>query len=110
MNENDIQCTILDYLSYRDIFHYRNNTSGIYVQKTGSYRPSHSKGASDIIGCTKAGRFLAIEVKQPGKKPTPEQKEFIEKVNASGGLAFVAYSVEDVVRELNASDATRKSV
>jgi hypothetical protein len=111
MLENDIQRTILDYLSYRGVFHYRNNTSGIYIAKSQSYRPSHSKGASDIIGCTKEGRFLAIEVKKPGGKATPEQKEFIEKVNASGGLAFIAYSVEDVEKHLNESDnATRRNL
>jgi hypothetical protein len=42
------------------------------------------------------GRFLAIEVKRPGNKPTPEQQQFIDTINEAGGLAFVARSVEEV--------------
>lgn len=56
-------------------------------------------GISDILGVWE-GKMLAIEVKVPGKKPSPEQVQFIDDVNAAGGIAFVATSIEDVVREL----------
>ena len=56
---------------------------------------------SDIIGCIrKTGRFLAIEVKRPGNKGTPEQQQFIDIINQAGGLAFVARSVEEVERAI----------
>jgi hypothetical protein len=72
-----------------------------YESRTSSYIPTHTRGVSDIIGCIpKTGRFLAIEVKRPGGKPTPEQQQFIDTINAAGGLAFVARSVEEVEQRL----------
>ena len=58
------------------------------------------KGCSDIIGQTTDGRFLAVEVKRPGGKPTPDQTDFIDRVNSAGGVAFVARSVDDVYEGL----------
>jgi hypothetical protein len=44
---------------------------------------------------------LAIEVKRPGQKPTNDQINFINHVNAKNGVAFVAYSVDDAKQKLN---------
>jgi len=100
--ESDIQRQILDYLSLKGIFHYRNNTSGIYIQKTGKYRPSHSKGAPDIVGIVPdgSGRFLGIEIKKPGGKLSPDQIVFLDNIWKAGGIPIVAYSLEDVIRAL----------
>jgi hypothetical protein len=53
-------------------------------------------GCSDILGQLADGRFLAIECKRRGNKPTDEQSAFLETVNAAGGLALVARSTDDV--------------
>lgn len=58
-----------------------------------------SVGSGDIIGCLKDGRIFSIEVKAPGKKPSESQVVFMTKLHKSNGVAFVAYSVEDVIRE-----------
>lgn len=59
------------------------------------------KGIPDIIGIIgKTGRLLAIEVKKPGGRVSPEQTVFIADINARGGFAFVAYSVDDVIAKL----------
>lgn len=60
---------------------------------------SQPKGVSDIIGIYK-GRFLAIEVKKPGAKPTNHQWNFLKAVHENGGIALVARSVEDVAEIL----------
>jgi hypothetical protein len=60
---------------------------------------SYPKGIADILGCYQ-GRMLAIEVKRPGGRVSLEQKRFIKRVNAEGGIGFVAYSVDDVVERL----------
>lgn len=87
----------MDYLRFRGIPCYKHQNAGIR-KPDGSYIPTHTRGVSDIIGCIpKTGRFLAIEVKQPGGKATAEQQQFIEMINAAGGLAFVAHSVDEVV-------------
>lgn len=45
-------------------------------------------------------RFLAIEVKRPGEKPTPDQAAFLEAVQAAGGIGIVATCVDDVASAL----------
>jgi hypothetical protein len=59
------------------------------------------KGLSDIIGQLKDGRLLAVEVKRPGGMPTAAQVEFLGLVDRSGGIAFVARSIDDVIAALS---------
>ena len=86
--ESEITREIRQYLKIRGIWHYKQ------WQGLGSL-----PGVSDIIGCFK-GRYLAIEVKRPGQKPTERQQSFLDRVNDEGGLSFVASSVEDVIKNL----------
>ncbi len=64
----------------------------------GKWRPSPyvRKGASDIFGIFLQGKFLAIEVKRPKKELTVNQKQFIDEVNAAGGVAFKSCSLEEL--------------
>lgn len=62
-------------------------------------RSNSSKGMSDILGLWN-GRGLAIEVKAKGGRMSKEQVEFLEAWNESGGIAIVAYSLEDVIQRL----------
>lgn len=64
-------------------------------------RPVHfglCEGSSDLIGFTHKGRFLAVEAKA-STKPTVEQVNFIGAVNWSGGVAFIAHSVDEAVEK-----------
>lgn len=54
---------------------------------------------SDLLVCLD-GKFVAIEVKRPQGKLTEGQERFLHNVRAAGGIAFVAYSVDDVVAQL----------
>jgi len=74
---------ILEYLSLRGIFAWRQN-AGLIL----GIIPPH-------------GRFLAIEVKKPGRKPTAHQRAFLAEVKRMGGIALVAHSLEDVERVLD---------
>ena len=58
------------------------------------------RGQPDLLGFTTTARLIACEVKAAGKKPTPEQQEFLAEVAAAGGIAFVAYDVADVFAQL----------
>jgi hypothetical protein len=103
MLEQQIQRAILEYLRWRHIPCYKHQNAGIR-KPDGGYIPTHTRGVSDIIGCIpKTGRFLAIEVKRPGNRPTPEQQQFIDTINEAGGLAFVARSVEEVENKMEQS-------
>ena len=42
----------------------------------------------DFICCFQ-GRYLAIETKAPGKKPTPRQENTIRQIQQAGGTAFI---------------------
>lgn len=98
-SEAETQKAILQYLSLRHLC-WRNNTGAFGSQSQGrSYFVRYGKvGSGDILGVRKGtGQFFSIEVKARGRKPTPEQLAFMDKVNQSGGLAFVAYSVQDVL-------------
>jgi hypothetical protein len=59
------------------------------------------KGISDIIACSPKGIFWAIEVKKPGGRLYPEQKDFIDRVNANGGVGYVAFSIHDTLKRLS---------
>lgn len=62
------------------------------------------KGASDIQGMTKDGRFLAIEIKAKGdqldkdKKNPFRQENFLKEVGQKGGLAFVVAEEPEKIR------------
>lgn len=64
------------------------------LRAPGRVRYGLAPGSSDLVGIGPRGRFLALEVKQPGKKPTEEQERFIAIVRAAGGVAEVVTSVE----------------
>lgn len=61
--------------------------------------PMSRKGVSDVLVCYE-GRFVAVEVKRPGGKASPEQKRFIKDVESAGGIGMVVDNVEDVIERL----------
>ena len=78
-------------------------TAGVFAWKNWSGPMSSPKGIADILGCWQ-GRFVAIEVKRPGGRTTPEQERFLEAVRRHGGIAFVARSIDDVILGLGIQD------
>ena len=87
--EQDIQTAIMNYISSIGGLPVKFNNMGIYAKA----------GVSDILACIK-GRFVAIEVKRPGKKPTDLQERFLDVVNTIGGFAFWADSLQEVKDKL----------
>ena len=100
MKEQDILWLCKAEAERHGAYLWRNNTGGLY-DKTGRFiRYGLCVGSSDLIGVMPDGRFLAIEVKQPGKKPTPEQIKFLNFIREKNGIAFVATCEEDVKKHL----------
>ncbi len=94
--EKDIQKAIVEYLRLVGAVAIRVNSGAISGEHNGKkrfVRFNSEPGCSDIIACL-AGRFVAIEVKRPGKKATDAQTSFLDSVRQAGGVAFVADSVE----------------
>jgi len=50
--------------------------------------------------CCIFGKFVAIEIKAPGNKPTPRQYAIIEQIQRKDGIAFWVSSVEDLKKSL----------
>ena len=92
--ESDVMKVIKEYLAYRNIYMWRNN-SGSY-ETNGRYISYGKAGTADLLGVYPGGRFFAIEVKRPGGALSPAQIEFLREVRKRGGVALVAESVEDV--------------
>ena len=57
-------------------------------------------GCPDVLGQLCDGRLLGVEVKAEHGRLRPEQKIFLERIRASGGVAFMARDCRDVLREL----------
>jgi len=103
--ERSIQKAIITYLRYhpRVAWAERMNVGAHKIEtqsKSPRFVPYGFKGCSDIVGQLSTGQFLAIEVKSQYGRITTDQKAFLDKINDSGGLAFVARSIDDVVNSL----------
>lgn len=97
MKESDIQRLIMLALSEAGCLIWRNNT-GVLKNAAGiPIKFGLCVGSSDLIGLTPTGRFLAVEIKTPTGKPTPEQTRFLEAVRARGGIAGIARSPEEAL-------------
>jgi len=90
LKEADITKQIRNVLKTFRIFHWK------VWQGLGS-----TPGVPDIVGIMPDGRFLGIEVKTAKGVLSDHQSKFIENINAAGGFAFVARSVDDVIEKLN---------
>jgi hypothetical protein len=56
----------------------------------------------DILACI-SGKFVAIEVKVPGKKPTVRQTNTMGAIARAGGVAIWTDSLEDCHAKLEAA-------
>ena len=89
------------------------NTRGAYRERSGHYITYGfgPNGASDAIGFRvirvttemvgkRIAQFCAFECKAKGEKLKPEQQEFIDSINAAGGIAAGVWSPDDAARAL----------
>jgi hypothetical protein len=89
----------LDYLKLRGAYVWRNNT-GALRDKTNRPVFFGKVGSSDIVGLLPGGRFIAVECKAPGGRPSGRQLQFLNEIERMGGLAVIARSVEDLEKSL----------
>ena len=101
--EAEVLPAVLDVLRWHPAVAWveRMNRGG-FVNPSGQYVNFGFEGMSDLTGQMRDGRRLEVEVKRPGRKPTNEQRKYLERVRAAGGVAFYATSVDDVIREMRA--------
>lgn len=95
MRESAIQAQIIQYLSLKGIFHYRNNSGGFKDANNHFYRFG-AVGSPDII-CVVEGRFVGIEVKAPGGKQSDHQISFQKRLEGAGGRYVLVYSLDELI-------------
>lgn len=79
----------------------------VWLRQQGFYHfspiggPYSVHGVPDIIVCA-GGKFVGIECKSPDKthQVTKHQADHINRIQASDGVAFVAYSLADVIANM----------
>jgi penicillin-binding protein-related factor A (putative recombinase) len=104
LSEKQIENSILSWLEMKGIYAWKTKTVGTFDVRSGKFIRSsrlYRKGVADVIGILPGqGRLFAIEVKSRKGKLQAHQKEFLDKVQSKGGLAFVARSIDEVETEL----------
>lgn len=102
VTEAEVLKSIMQFLSMKGAFHFRNNSGAYSDAKSGRFIRFGKKGSSDILAIyPKTGQFWAIEVKRPGGLLSDEQITFLKDVRRSGGVSTVAESIEDIERFLS---------
>ena len=99
MKESATQKAILEWLAWKHIFHYRNN-SGAFVDSNKHFYRFGAIGSPDIV-CVINGQYVGIEVKAAKGRQSDNQKEFQRQLETAGGKYILAYSIDDVERGLN---------
>ena len=101
IKEQDLKKLVVEYLNRQGHYVWPTNAGmAFFYDKNGrrSVFRSGFKGLADVVGMINGGKFLAIELKVGYNKPSDDQKAFLWKVNEMGGVAFVAYSLEEVIQ------------
>ena len=89
----------IQWLYYKGIFAWRNNTGG-YKTEDGSYIRYGLKGSPDIIGILPDGRFLGVECKSGKNDIKGSQIDFKNKIESMNGVYVVAWSTDDLDKAL----------
>ena len=109
MTEQQIQQRIRLALSRGPVRLYRNNTGTLRDQHGRPVQFGLAVGSADLIGWRtvtvtpemvgqRIAVFTSIEVKTATGRLRPEQQQWLDAVQAAGGIAGVARSVEDALR------------
>lgn len=101
MSEIQIQSGIIDYLLRRKHFFIRINNTPISMIRNGQrvFRKMGKgaiKGVPDILVLTNGGFAVWLEVKDKGKKQSPDQVKFQNRCNEIGCEYYVVRSIDDL--------------
>jgi hypothetical protein len=96
MKESSIRSSIVKWLNSLPESHFEVSP------------PNSPTAKPDITGCLTAytghhyfGRYVAVEVKIPGKKPRLAQRYAMDKLREAGAFCIVATNLEQVQTEIS---------
>lgn len=83
---------------------WRNNTGALKDVTGRTVQFGLCEGSADLVGIVAPhGRWIAIEVKRPGKRPTAAQLRFLERVRSLGGVGVWIDDAESAIAALAAA-------
>jgi len=101
ITEKEVLNSCLQWLAVNGYFCWRNNVGAYKINDgKGRFIRYGAKGSPDIIGMTKQGQFLGVECKAGKNDQSIEQMDFEASIKDNGGIYILAYSVDDLIREL----------
>lgn len=105
VKEHDVQKQILEYLSLKRIFHYRNNSGMVFSEYKGRKRAFRVGvvGGPDIVCVLPImglGVMLGIEVKSINGKQLDTQKQFQYNLEKAGGIYLLVRSLDETIKGL----------
>lgn len=86
---------VLDYLTYRQYFFWRNNTGAFKTERGGFYKFGDA-GSPDVC-LIKSGKFIGLEVKDKAKQ-SEAQKDWQARCEEAGGQYYIVRSIDDLVK------------
>lgn len=98
MKESELLSYAITILKQSGLVWWRNPVGAVRHQVGGKviFKPSPIKGMPDLSGVFPSGRLFCIELKTDKGKLSPEQSEWITKLNMSGAMAIVLRSKEEI--------------
>ena len=109
MKEQEIVKSILEWLSWKKIFHWRNNTGMIFSEYKGKKRAFKmgQVGSPDIFVVvpvklyeTNYGQIIGLEVKAEKGKQSESQLEWQKNFEKAGGCYLLVRSLDEVIKQL----------
>ncbi|MVM35482.1 VRR-NUC domain-containing protein [Spirosoma sp. HMF4905] len=92
---NSLTKKLISYLRNRGHFAARINTTGLYDEKLGKYRPSGATtGVPDVIACIES-RFVGLEIKIGADRLSKKQQQIALQINSAGGFYLIVRSFDD---------------
>ena len=99
MAESDIQKSIIDYLTIKKVFFWRQN-SGAVVTESKRFIRMGITGAPDIF-IVKNGQIIGLEIKTLKGRQNENQKNFQEMFEKAGGIYYLVRSLDDVIKVIH---------
>lgn len=90
--EKDIRDCVYEYLTKRGYFVWRDRQASHRAKNIFN----ENLGCPDILGMTKQGRFMGIEIKKKNGTLSIQQHNFLEKIKENGGIALVVTELDDL--------------
>jgi hypothetical protein len=96
--EKETQRAVLDYLTAKNIFHWRNNTGAVVATYKGKERFMRygAVGSPDVFAL-RNGTLYGLEIKDERGVVSDNQKEFGRKMTDAGGVYVVIRNVDEVI-------------